>query len=440
MARDLLERALPLMWVRGEISNFTCAPSGHCYFTLKDAGAQVRCAMFRNRARLLDWQPQNGMQVEVRALVTLFEPRGEFQLNVEAVRRAGLGALYEAFERLKARLATEGLFEPARKRPIPAFPRAIGIVTSAKAAALRDVLSILARRMPLIPVIVYPSAVQGAGAGQSIADAITTASRRGECDVLLVCRGGGSIEDLWAFNEEAVARAIFACSMPVIAGVGHETDFTIADFVADLRAPTPSAAAEAASPDRRALIARLSEARRRLGRTVLRRLQALSQALDYFSRRLVDPRERLRADSRHLRHLALRMIAGAAQRVAAQRWLLTDIERRMSHARPDPGRQMAVLQQMRLRLEAARTHDMRDRSVRVAAAAARLEALNPHAVLERGYAIATDGRGRVVRDASRLTIGATLGVRLARGQVEAEVRSVCPEVTDSESAAGEPKR
>ncbi len=252
-ARDLLEHALPLMWIRGEVSNFTCAPSGHCYFTLKEAGAQVRCAMFRSRARLLDWQPQNGMQVEVRALVTLFEPRGEFQLNVEAVRRAGLGALYEAFERLKARLAAEGLFDAERKRPLPRFPRAIGIVTSPRAAALRDVLIIIARRMPCIPVLVYPTPVQGTGAGAFIAEAIQAASRRAECDVLIVCRGGGSIEDLWAFNEEIVARAIHACAMPVIAGIGHETDFTIADFVADHRAPTPSAAAETATADTQAL-------------------------------------------------------------------------------------------------------------------------------------------------------------------------------------------
>ena len=296
MVRDMLEHALPLMWVRGEVSNFTCAPSGHCYFTLKDAAAQVRCTMFRSRARLLDWQPRNGMQIEVRALPTLFEPRGEFQLNVETIRRSGMGALYEAFERLKLRLAAEGLFASERKRALPAFPRRIGVVTSPQAAALRDVLTILARRMPSLPVLVYPTAVQGADAAQGIARAIEAASRRLECDVLIVCRGGGGIEDLWAFNDEAVARAIHGCALPVVTGIGHETDFTIADFVADLRAPTPSAAAQAASPDRRELSARVAETSARMARAFARRLDRLWQGVDYLVRRLVDPRERLRIE------------------------------------------------------------------------------------------------------------------------------------------------
>ena len=422
MARDVLEHALPLMWIRGEVSNFTGAPSGHCYFTLKEAGAQVRCAMFRSRARLLDWQPQNGMQVEVRALVTLFEPRGEFQLNVEAVRRAGLGALYEAFERLKSRLAAEGLFDADRKRALPRFPRAIGIVTSPRAAALRDVLSIIGRRMPCVPVIVYPTPVQGAGAGECIAEAIEAASRRAECDVLIVCRGGGSIEDLWSFNDERVARAIHACAIPVIAGIGHETDFTIADFVADCRAPTPSAAAETATADVRALRARVTETRQRICRALERRLEHMGQAIDYLGRRLVDPRERLRAEARHLQHLAIRLATCAAQAVARRRWRVGDLDRRMLHARPDPERRNGLLEQMRLRLAAARTHDLQMRSARATALAARLEALNPQAVLERGYAIAIDGSGAIVRDASSLSIGDTLGVQLARGVVETEVK------------------
>jgi exodeoxyribonuclease VII large subunit len=424
LARDLLEHALPLMWVRGEISNFTCAPSGHCYFTLKEAGAQVRCAMFRSRARLLDWQPQNGMQVEVRALVTLFEPRGEFQLNVEALRRAGLGALYEAFERLKSRLAGEGLFDAERKRPLPEFPRAIGIVTSPRAAGLRDVLSILARRMPCVPVIVYPTPVQGAGAGAYIAEAIGAASRRAECDVLIVCRGGGSIEDLWAFNDEIVARAIHDCAIPVITGIGHETDFTIADFVADCRAPTPSAAAETATADARALLARLAQTRQRLRRALVRRFERMGQALDYLGRRLVDPRERLKADARHLQQLAARLVACATRVIASTRWSIGDLERRIAHARPDPAGQGGLLQQMALRLAAARSHDMQARGGRLTALAARLQALNPEAVLERGYAIAMDRSGRIVRDASSLSLGDVLAVRLARGEVEGEVKAV----------------
>ena len=248
LVRAAIEKNLPLTWVNGEISNLRRYDSGHVYFTLKDATAQVDCVMFRHKAQHMDWQPADGMRVEVRALATVYEARGKYQLNIEAMRRAGLGALYEAFERLKARLDAEGLFAEERKREIPAFPRAIGVVTSPQAAALRDVLTTLKRRMPRIPVILYPAPVQGEGAAAKIMQAIATASTRAEhdqIDVLIVCRGGGSIEDLWSFNEEVVARAIHACSIPVVTGVGHETDFTIADFVADARAATPTAAGPA---------------------------------------------------------------------------------------------------------------------------------------------------------------------------------------------------
>ena len=249
LARGAVERGVPLVWVAGEISNFKRYDSGHCYFTLKDDAAQVDAVMFRHKAQNLDWKPDNGMQVEVRATATVDEARGKFQLVVDAMRRAGLGALYAAFEKLKARLEQEGLFDPALKRALPPFPRTVGVVTSPQAAALRDVITTLRRRMPGISVIIYPTPVQGEGAGAKIADAIALAGARAECDVVIVCRGGGSIEDLWAFNEEAVARAIRACPLPVVSGVGHETDFTIADFAADARAPTPTAAAELVSPD-----------------------------------------------------------------------------------------------------------------------------------------------------------------------------------------------
>jgi len=272
-AKQLLEKNIPLMWIAGEISNLTRATSGHWYFTLKDDSAQVRCAMFRHKNQYLDWRPENGMQVEVRALVTLYEQRGEFQLSVENLRRSGLGALYEAFEKLKARLSAEGLFDDARKKPLPLFPRQIGVITSPAAAALRDVLTTLRRRMPGIPVVLYPTPVQGEGAGAKVADALRSAALRSECDVLILCRGGGSIEDLWAFNEESVARAVADSPIPVVCGVGHETDFTIADFVADRRAPTPTAAAEMASPDRLELI-------RQLGGLESRLTRQLNQALE----------------------------------------------------------------------------------------------------------------------------------------------------------------
>jgi len=237
----LLERSFPLTWIAGEISNFTRAASGHWYFTLKDDGAQVRAVMFRGRAQYAGFTPREGDKVEVRALVTLYGARGDYQINVEAIRRAGVGALYEAFQRLKEKLAAQGLFDPERKRAIPMFARTVGIVTSPQAAALRDILIALKRRAPHVAIILYPTPVQGQQAPEKIALAIRTASARAECDVLLVCRGGGSIEDLWSFNDEGVAHAIADCSMPVISGVGHETDFTIADFAADLRAATPTA-------------------------------------------------------------------------------------------------------------------------------------------------------------------------------------------------------
>src|SRR5690606_14435132 len=253
----LLERSFPLAWVSGEVSNFARAASGHWYFTLKDEAAQVRAVMFKGRAQHAGFTPREGDKVEVRALVTLYAPRGDYQLNVETIRRAGVGNLYEAFLQLKDKLAKEGLFDADKKRPLPAFARTIGVVTSLQAAALRDILTTLRRRAPHVRVILYPAPVQGEGAGEKIAHMINTASRRAECEVLLVCRGGGSIEDLWAFNHESVARAMAACTMPVISGVGHETDFTIADFAADLRAPTPTAAAELAVTPREDWLAEL---------------------------------------------------------------------------------------------------------------------------------------------------------------------------------------
>src|SRR5215831_13386333 len=290
--RDLLEHRFPLVWVGGEISNLVQARSGHLYFSLKDDLAQVRCVMFRSRGFALEWQPRDGIQVEVRAVLTLYEARGDFQLNVEFMRSAGLGALYEAFVRLRDKLEREGLFASALKRPLPAYPRTIGIVTSPAAAALRDVLTTLRRRNPSIPIIVYPTLVQGDGAPPEIVAALATAGRRAECDVLILCRGGGSIEDLWAFNDEGVARALRACPIPVVVGVGHETDFTIADFAADVRAPTPTAAAELVSPSRAELAERVAECVRCLTREAARQIEYAMQALDALGRRLLHPAAR----------------------------------------------------------------------------------------------------------------------------------------------------
>src|SRR5688572_8744796 len=329
LARHLLEQKLPLMWVAGEVSNCKRYGSGHCYFTLKDAEAQVECVLFRNKAQLVGWQLQDGMQVELRAFPTIYEARGKFQLCVETMRRSGFGALYEAFARLKLKLEREGLFDSARKRALPRFPRVIGIVTSPQGAALRDVLTTCKRRMPCLPVVIYPTPVQGEGAGQSVAAAIGAASARLECDSLIVCRGGGSIEDLWAFNEEVVARAIAASAIPVVSGVGHETDFTIADFVADARAPTPTAAAERATPDRADLAAALLQSAGRLLRCATRGVEDRMQRLDFLSRRLTHPGERIRNQLASLEHLAQRLHGAWRHGQENETWRVRDLAQRL---------------------------------------------------------------------------------------------------------------
>jgi len=377
--RILLENQFETLWVAGELSNVKKAPAGHWYFCLKDKEASVDCAMWQSRARFLDFRPENGMQVEVRARVTLYEPRGTYQLSIDEMRRAGLGILFERFEKMKAMLEAEGLFEPARKRPIPRFPRRIGLVTSPSAAALRDVLTTLGRRAPMIPVIIYPSQVQGEGAAGQIARAIERANQHARCDVLIVCRGGGSLEDLWAYNEEIVARAIVASAIPVVSGVGHETDFSIADFVADLRAATPTAAAAAASPDRESLLEMVASARRRLGRDMDRILERSTQRVDLARRRLLTP----------------------AERVARQRERLADLERRVRRAfRHMHSGRASWLESLRSSL----TH------------------LDPTKVLARGYSIVRGPDGHVRHSSAGLVPGSKLDITFSEGGAEAEVK------------------
>ncbi len=422
-ARALVESGFALLWVAGEVSNFTRATSGHCYFLLKDAHAQARCVFFRHKAAALDWQPDNGMQVEVRALPTLYEARGDFQLNVETMRRSGLGALFEAFERLKKKLEQEGLFETSRKKPLPAFPLVIGIVTSPKAAALRDVLTTLARRMPAIRIVLYPAPVQGAGAGEKIAQAIRSASQRADADVLIVCRGGGSMEDLWAFNEEVVARAIADCAIPVISGVGHETDSTIADFVADARAPTPTAAAELASPNREDLLAGLGALYRQLKRGADRLLEARMQQLDHLGKRLVHPGERMRNQTQHLAHLVRRLKSSVERVLDTSAWRIAGHLGRLRAMRPDldaAARRQRDLA-LRLKLGYARMLELDD--VRLRKLGANLEHLNPRLVLERGYSIVTRDDGGIVRSAAEVHTGERLRLAFARGAARARVES-----------------
>ena len=420
----LLERSFPLVWIGGEISNFTRAASGHWYFTLKDDAAQVRAVMFRSRAQMAGFTPREGDKVEVRALVTLYGARGDYQINVEAIRRAGVGQLYEAFLRLKEKLAAQGLFDADRKRALPLFARSIGIVTSPQAAALRDVLTALRRRAPHVRIVLYPAPVQGQFAADKIAEAIMTASRRAEVDVLLVCRGGGSIEDLWSFNEECVARAIDACAIPVISGVGHETDVTIADFAADVRAATPTAAAELAATPRADWLASLEGDALDLQRAMERRLHDASQGLDNLSRRLLSPSAQIGHQRLKLLSLATAMTHAVKLPMNRHGLLLAQLQQRWSRHRPDMRALRARLASDSRHLNASLCSQVRARREALNALAAQLELLNPQRTLERGYAIVRDAKGQIVRDPAQIHARYTLTVRLANGSAEVGVAQV----------------
>lgn len=421
LVRDLLEDALPMVWIEGELSNVARPASGHLYFTLKDSGAQVRCAMFRPKSGWLKFRPVDGMQVLVRAKVGLYEPRGEFQLVAEHMEPAGEGALQREFEQLKAKLDAEGLFDPARKRPLPAFARRIGVITSATGAAVRDVLSVMGRRWPLADVEVLPVLVQGREAPPAIVTMLRKASASERYDVLLLTRGGGSLEDLWAFNNEQVARAIHASAVPVVSAVGHEVDFSIADFVADLRAPTPSAAAELLVPDAAAIAQHLRQLQQRLGTLQQRRMQALIQRTDHLLARLQAqrPQTRLARDRERLAHLRHRL-------TAIVRELERDRSRRLEriHARllaRHPRQQLSSLShrltQQDQRLRHAIAQILERRRATLQQAARTLHAVSPLATLERGYAILFDAEGRVLRSALNVTPDAPLRARLADGEL-----------------------
>lgn len=421
--RDLLEHRYPLLWVRGEISNFVLARSGHAYFTLKDEDAQVRCVMFRHRNQHLDWIVKDGEKVEVQALVTLYEPRGDFQLGVETMRRAGVGALFEAFVRLRDRLQREGIFDLEKKRSLPPFPRRIGVVSSLNAAALHDVLTTLARRDPSIDVVVYPAPVQGEGAAERIAAAIGRAGERGECDVLILARGGGSLEDLWAFNDERLARVIRASPVPIVTGVGHETDFTIADLAADIRAPTPTAAAELASPLRAALVERIAAGVERLHRRASRDLDSRMQLLDYLQRRLVHPGRRLAERHDSLAQLRSRLSRAVQQRLDESDWRLHSAAQRVHGRRPQVAEMRRVMRAHIERVTAATSVLLERAQTRVFALLANLEHLDPLRVLERGYSITQDTAGNVVRSSHVLSVGQEIAIRFAHGSAKTRVQS-----------------
>ncbi len=424
LARERLEAAFPLCWVAGEVSSLTRAVSGHVYFSLKDSAAQVRCVMFRNRAQLLGWRLENGQHVEARVLATLYEARGEFQLNVESARRAGTGSLYEQFLRLREKLEREGLFASTDKRLLPAFPRRIGLVTSPQAAALRDVLITLGRRAAQVSVIVYPTPVQGEAAASRIAEAIRVAGERAECDVLIVCRGGGSMEDLWAFNEERVARAIRGCPLPVVTGIGHETDFTIADFAADQRAPTPTAAAELAAPERAALLALLASKEVALRRPLIHQLRQLAQHVDWLARGLQRPAEYFSRQREGLRQRSRQLLLGVLRANDRARETLVRSTHRLRRSRPDLSARAAELSRLSLRLRVAFSRVVQLRSGELARLGSSLAHLNPGAVLARGYAIVADEHGRVVRDGCAVEPRQRIAVFFERGRADARILAV----------------
>jgi exodeoxyribonuclease VII large subunit len=406
--RSLLEKGIARLWVEGEISNIARPASGHIYFSLKDASAQIRCAFFRQRQRGPTIGFKNGDQVLAFGRVSLYEPRGDYQLIVEQLEPAGEGALKRQFEVLKKKLAAEGLFDEARKQALPDLPERIGVITSPSGAAVRDILTVLGRRFPAIPVIIYPAAVQGEAAPGELISALDAAVRRDECDVLIIGRGGGSLEDLWAFNDEGLARAVADCPIPVISAVGHEVDFTIVDFVADVRAPTPSGAAELVVPDREDWLRAIASMATRIARTGQRAVEERGQALDWLTRRLLQtsPQQRLLRQHEHLDSLQRRMRLAVARRVADQRPALLGLWQR---------------------LQVAGERKIADAQHRLQLAGRGLHAVSPLATLGRGYAIVEDlETGRVLVDAAAATVGADIRARLATGELTATIKSKKP--------------
>jgi exodeoxyribonuclease VII large subunit len=378
LVRELLEQSFPSFWISGEISNFISASSGHWYFSLKDDEAQVRCTMFKNKNMAADWVPKNGEKIEAKCFIGLYEARGEYQLNIELIRHAGAGLLSEAFNQLKEKLLKEGLFEPSRKKPIPQFPKSIGVITSPTGAAIEDILITLKRRSPHIPVFIYPTLVQGKEAPSVIVKALEIANTRMECDVLILARGGGSIEDLWAFNEEIVARAIVASKIPTITGVGHETDTTIADFVSDLRAPTPTGAAEIVTGHTVELIKTIQVYKNQLNKMMANVIRELMQKIDYLEKRLISPKQQLQRQKEQIHQYLLR------------------INQSMKNA----------MMQYRLNIDKLKLN---------------LDHLSPHAVLSRGYSIVTNVEGQIVNNVAQLKLNDKIHIQLNHGQADANI-------------------
>ncbi|MNU61241.1 Exodeoxyribonuclease 7 large subunit [compost metagenome] len=426
--RMILEQDLGLVWLTGELSNLAMPSSGHWYFSLKDISAQVRCAMFKGNNRRVPFRPQDGMQVLVQARVSLYEPRGDYQLIIESMQPAGDGMLALRFEELKRRLGAEGLFDEGRKRPLPREPRAVGLVTSATGAALHDMLTVLGRRAPDLPVFIYPTQVQGSAAIGQIVAAIALANRRAEVDVLIVGRGGGSLEDLWCFNEEAVARAIAHSAIPVVSAVGHEVDVTISDFAADLRAPTPSAAAELVAPDRSARAQRLVHLKQRLVQAISRRQTAARHGFALLQKRLdhQDPKRRLEQQSQRLDELSGRLQQLLNLRLHQGERRLANLELRLQARSPEKllaaGKRRHQLAQERLHTLMNKRQDLA--AHRLAMLSARLDGISPLATLGRGYSITRTPSGEVISRAAQVSPGQQLVTTLAEGSLRVRVEEV----------------
>ena len=428
--RSLLESEFPPLWVEGEISNLSQPSSGHIYFTLKDAKAQVSCAMFKGRKQFLRFRPENGQQVLVRARVSLYEARGNYQLLVEHMEPAGDGALQREFERLKAQLAEQGLFDQARKKPLPRLPQRIGIITSTTGAAIRDVLSVLQRRFPAIPVLIYPVAVQGDAAAPQIVVQLQRACQDKTCDVLLLTRGGGSLEDLWPFNEEIVARAIADCEIPVISGVGHEIDFTISDFVADVRSPTPSAAAELISPDQNLYLQSFYGYQQRLQQLMMNQTRALQQQLGWLEKRLqqLDPANYLQQQSQRLDELEQRLKTSWFYDLRLQQHLYRHQLKRLMACSPAHSirSQQQNLSSIQNRLLLAEKASIQNKRQLLASLSRTLQAVSPLQTLSRGYAIASNSRGDNLTDSRQVQSGEQIQLRLAKGTLLARVEKKHP--------------
>ena len=416
MIQLTIARQIPALWVSGEVSNFTRASSGHWYFSLKDQQAQIRCVMFRMRNQQLDWVPEAGQKIDVFASINLYEPRGDLQLQVDLLRRAGTGILFEAFEALKQKLLLEGLFDEQRKRPIAALPARVGIITSLQGAALQDILSTLQRIMPALPITIYPCMVQGQTAADQIVQALQQAGQHRTCTTLLLCRGGGSLEDLWPFNEERVARAIAASPIPVIGGVGHETDITIADFVADLRAATPTAAANLCCTHQDQLRQRLDECFSRIRQYTNQQMRQHEQSTDWLKARLVHPGKRLQAQQATLEQWRTRWHMAEKNLLWQKQQRLNQRQHTLHYLRPSGNVQTAQLTNLQRRLTYAIQHQLANAQQRVNNLSDHTRHLNPLAVLERGYTLTTDTQGNIIHDAIQLHPGDELLLRFARGQ------------------------